>query len=118
MLEIEKLCALLEKRGIEYTKTSYEVHWSDKNDHFCRAFQHPGNHRMYFVASVFTAEKAVDFTLGREGCIMYACDGGFANTNLPVWQCSCGAFATQYTDMTTFYKPRYCPNCGRAVVDD
>lgn len=26
-----------------------------------------------------------------------------------------GAFMTQYADATTYHKPNYCPNCGKAV---
>lgn len=33
----------------------------------------------------------------------------------PVWRCDCGAFMTQYIDVTTYHKPRFCPKCGEAM---
>ena len=118
MLDIERLCTLLDERGVEYKYLDYEVIWESEFGCRCMAFRRYLNNNVDLSIAAVTPNEAVNLTLGREGCIMYACDGGFANTNLPVWQCSCGAFTTQYTDMTTFHKPRYCPNCGRAVVDD
>lgn len=29
----------------------------------------------------------------------------------------CGAMITGYSDATTFYAPRFCPNCGARVTD-
>ncbi len=53
--------------------------------------------------------------LGSGTCKMHDCDGSFSAVNRPVWRCDCGAFTTQYTDATTYHKPRFCPNCGRRV---
>lgn len=48
-------------------------------------------------------------------CELHDCEGSFSAVNKPVYRCDCGAFMTQYTDATTYHKPRYCPNCGRKV---
>lgn len=45
-------------------------------------------------------------------CKLHDCEGSFSAVNKPVWRCDCGAFMTQYTDATTYHKPRFCPNCG------
>ena len=69
--------------------------------------------------SYFTREQAIEAwnTLADERgeCELHGCEGGFSAVNRPVWRCDCGAFVTQYTDATTYHKPRYCPNCGKAV---
>ena len=56
--------------------------------------------------------------LGSGTCELHDCDGSFSAVNRPVWRCDYGAFMTQYTDATTYHKPRFCPNCGRRVVDE
>lgn len=53
--------------------------------------------------------------LGSGTCELHDCEGSFSPVNRPVWRCDCGAFMTQYTDATTYHKPRFCPNCGKAV---
>jgi len=54
----------------------------------------------------------------RGTCLLHDCDGSFSSVSRPVWRCDCGAFMTQYTDATTYHKPRFCPNCGRKRVDE
>lgn len=54
-------------------------------------------------------------SLGSGTCELHDCDGSFSVVNRPVWRCDCGAFVTQYTDASTYHKPRFCPNCGKAV---
>lgn len=61
-------------------------------------------------------EQAIAITLGRGECELHECEGSFSALNRPVWRCDCGAFMTQYTDATTYHKPRFCPNCGRKAV--
>ena len=50
-------------------------------------------------------------------CELHDCEGSFSAVNRPVWRCDCGAFMTQYTDATTYHKPRFCPNCGRKAME-
>ena len=61
--------------------------------------------------------QAIAATLGPGTCRLHDCGGSFSAVNRPVWRCDCGAFMTQYTDATTYHKPRFCPNCGRKVVE-
>ncbi|MBR1828117.1 MAG: hypothetical protein IJ781_01210 [Atopobiaceae bacterium] len=67
-----------------------------------------------------TPDEAIEriATLGRGTCKIHDCEGSFSAVNRPVWRCDCGAFMTQYTDATTYHKPRFCPNCGRKVVSE
>ena len=65
------------------------------------------------LRKVWLTERA---TLGRGECELHDCEGSFSALNRPVWRCDCGAFMTQYTDATTYHKPRFCPNCGRKAV--
>lgn len=50
-------------------------------------------------------------------CELHGCEGRISTASRPVWLCDCGAFMAEYTDATTYRKPRYCPNCGRKVVE-
>ena len=59
--------------------------------------------------------QSIAATLGVGTCELHDCEGSFSAVNKPVWRCDCGAFMTQYTDATTYHKPRFCPNCGRKV---
>lgn len=67
-----------------------------------------------------TPDEAIEriATLGLRTCKIHDCEGSFSAVNRPVWRCDCGAFMTQYTDATTYYKPRFCPNCGAKVVSE
>ena len=67
-------------------------------------------------STILTPAQAIAATVGRGMCWLHDCDGSFSSVNRPVWRCDCGAFMTQYTDATTYHKPRYCPNCGRRCV--
>lgn len=67
---------------------------------------------------IATPEQAISATLGPGTCELHDCEGIFSVTRRPIWRCDCGAFMTQYTDATTYHKPRFCPNCGRKVVDE
>ena len=91
----------------------------------------PLTKRVYVVTSyvdegdgLFTAREKHDVTeqfdalaaIPRGECGLHDCEGSFSALNRPVWRCDCGAFMTQYTDATTYHKPRFCPNCGRKAV--
>lgn len=54
----------------------------------------------------------------RGECEMRSCNGSFCSASRPVYICDCGAFCTDYTDASEYHKPRYCPNCGRKVVNE
>ena len=115
MTATEELRRGLDERGVKWTYGYGTV--SYKSDgHWCNAWEY-GNGMMCVSMGFFTPEQAIAATLGRGTCKIHDCEGSFSAVNRPVWRCDCGAFMTQYTDATTYHKPRYCPNCGRKVVD-
>lgn len=112
----ERLRELLDERGVE---------WADQFGPFpVTAYK---THYVVWIAKEYTdgllsietrpvtPEQAIAATLGGGECKLHECEGSFSATNRPVWRCDCGAFMTQYTDATTYHKPRFCPNCGRKV---
>ena len=74
-----------------------------------------GGSRLFIERDWQAIADALNATLGRGTCELHDCEGSFSAVGKPVWRCDCGAFMTQYTDATTYHKPRYCPNCGREV---
>lgn len=128
MSATERLRELLDERGIE---------WSDRSLHPDRQYITDWSYGGFLIAAVeshdgklellsdyhclITPEQVIEVTLGRgdvrdEAFFMrlsngFECDGS-------VWRCcKCGAFFTNYTDLTDYHKPRFCPNCGAKVVD-
>lgn len=116
MTATERLRALLDERGVEWKCHGYENHtwWGDWFAETRPSF----NGLFVKVEAVLTPEQAIAATLGRGTCRLHDCGGSFSAVNRPVWRCDCGAFMTQYTDATTYHKPRFCPNCGKRVEVD
>lgn len=75
-------------------------------------------HGSYVVARTEAEAIAAWNTRADRTCELHDCEGSFSAVNKPVWRCDCGAFMTQYTDATTYHKPRYCPNCGAKVMGE
>ena len=123
----ERLRELLDERGVEWHDTKI-------GKGFITVYEHDGitwiatehsSGRLSVKGCVkptqghydgMTPEQAIAATLGPGTCKIHDCEGSFSAVNRPVWRCDCGAFMTQYTDATTYHKPRFCPNCGRKVV--
>ena len=74
-----------------------------------------GNTREFYNGAYGEIADELNSRAGRT-CELHDCEGSFSAVNKPVWRCDCGAFMTQYTDATTYHKPRFCPNCGRKVI--
>lgn len=91
--------------GDDMTITAHEVYENDELEEWFDLEFH----------EYFTLKQVIAATLGGGECKLHECEGSFSATNRPVWRCDCGAFMTQYTDATTYHKPRFCPNCGRKV---
>lgn len=77
-----------------------------------------GNIREFYNGAYAEIADELNATLGGGECKLHDCDSSFSALNRPVWRCDCGAFTTQYTDATTYHKPRFCPNCGAKVVGE
>lgn len=108
---------LLDERGVEHEGGERSMRWRDRYGIMMQAFPLANGELGMGVWSC-TPEQAIAATLEPGTCWLHDCDGSFSSVNRPVWRCDCGAFMTQYTDATTYHKPRFCPNCGRKVVDE
>ena len=119
MTATDELRKLLDERGVEWWPMhDDEAGYRDDRDteflvYGCKHVAHEWGCRLQ--VDMLTPEQAIAATLGRGECKLRDCEGSFSAVNRPVWLCDCGAFVTQYTDATTYHKPRFCPNCGRSV---
>ena len=96
MSEIDGLKALLDGRGEPYVVNDFGVTWQYHSDPHTATESMDGT----LIVTGLTPEQAVDATLGRGECHV-----------APFGTCSeCGA------QLDGIYE-RYCPNCGRKVVD-
>ena len=124
MTATERMCALLDERGVEY-ETYHDaaltevdaVFWQDRNGQPCSAICNADDipRRMLSVQCVISPEQAVDATLGRGTCRMELTDlRGPAYTD--VYVCSeCGGEVMVGTVMGVSDVPKWCPWCGRKV---
>jgi len=144
MSATDELKALLDERNVEYKDRDrfgqHVFHWGEPLHGAMFTVSLSGEWTELVVENP-TPQQAVEATLGcgeyqechateqnykrckystdrgwcDDECKLHDCEGSFSAVNKPVWRCDCGAFMTQYTDATTYHKPRYCPNCGRKV---
>nr|AHF24260.1 hypothetical protein [uncultured bacterium Contig1770] len=140
MSATDRLRELLDERGVEWKEHRHtlagsmaiqrETLWSKPIDntngrpiphiYHCRATE-MGDGRLFLEAQSVTPEQAIEATIGggdvRDEVHIARLSNGF-QCDGSVWRCcKCGAFFTNYTDLTTHHKPRFCPNCGAKVVE-
>ena len=104
MTPTDELRKLLDERGVEYTDREsfgkHVFHWGEPVVN--GAMFTDGGEWTELVVENATPQQAIDATLGRGEC---------HNVSKPSYTCSeCG-----WTTM--MLKPRFCPGCGRKVVD-
>jgi len=124
----ERLRALLDERGVEWRRTP---HYSSESQDNETVFEGNGiewyandhlNGRLGLRAVRYevTPEQAIDATLGRGTCHDLAETPDYRyKTQFECSECgyeysSVGGFGCDYGDEPDF---RYCPNCGRRVVE-
>ena len=107
----------LTERGVKWWPMRNNGYYEDRDTVFVANGKKHTAHEWGDGLAVYnlTPEQAIAATLGSGTCELHDCDGSFSPVNRPVWRCDCGAFMTQYTDATTYHKPRFSPNCGKAV---
>ena len=115
----ERLRALLDERGVEHVDAedghTQHTWWSD-GDHEIAASNSGERLAVYNL----TPEQAIDATLGRGTCRDLAETPDYRyKTQFECSECgyeysSVGGFGCDYGDEPDF---RYCPNCGRRVVE-
>lgn len=107
MTATDELRRLLDERGVEYDGKTYEgaTFWNDDTN---IAVASEGYGGKLWVSQSLTPAQAVEATLGRGTC--HECAG-----MEDVFECSeCGM---RYEGWALKRWARYCPNCGRKVVD-
>jgi hypothetical protein len=123
MTATDELRRMLDERGVErYDGTENTLWGYEDYNEFTGIYRFSADETRdgYMQVRLWhaTPEQAIAATLGRRTCKLHDCEGSFSAVNRPVWRCDCGAFMTQYTDATTYHKPRFCPNCGRRVMNE
>ena len=123
MTATEKLRQLLDERGVEYdvddtqvdgNGTMYRVTYVKEGYGRTWVYEEPPDCALLVSYNHdLGAEDAIDATLGRGTCSISPWkverDTGFFDC----MECDCGYVA----DVSDWAKWRYCPNCGRKVVD-
>lgn len=129
MIATDELRRLLDDRGVEWdelqsSERGYRItRWKDELGRYVSALDSGGT--KYFLDFYWgpTPQQAVDATLGCGTCM----DEGSGTVAFKCSECGCwtaydedwstGIYAWE-GDMMKSVFPRYCPNCGRAVVKE
>lgn len=107
MSATDELRRLLDERGVEYRWDNGTATWY-VNGVMYNAWAYD-NERLTMSVCHLTPEQAVEATLGRGTCRNLS-------KYINVFECSCCWWTYDFiTD--PYLGPRYCPNCGRRVVD-
>lgn len=126
---IQVLRRILDERGVEYTANERDTQWWPKDNPagvLAETSRYPrGTLDVYGL----TPEQAIAATLGSSSCTNDCTNSERTNGTCQVdttenWlpaeryhRCKrCGAFFA-VLDASSDIPPRYCPNCGRKVVD-
>lgn len=117
MSAIDELCRMLDERGVEYEGGERSLRWRDRYGIMMQAFPLANGELGMGVWSC-TPEQAVEATLGRGTCHDI---GTFKSWGL--FTCSnCSVVfplnaIREAPSVGKVLPPRFCPNCGRKVVD-
>ena len=121
---IERLRELLDERGVKHVGNGGMTRWTNENGCVCRAHTRPGHLSVDVAIMDASPEQAIAATLGRGTCHDAS---GFNENGEQVFNCdACGCVLSLYdrdgtNTMCTHYiydYPRFCPACGRKVVDE
>lgn len=115
---IERLCELLDERGVEYGWDSNSIYWDGNNGVPWTADLYFGSNLSLFSPRC-TPEQVIEATLGRGTCHPIVSDNLNESEGMgDAWaDCSeCGHLLFVLTDPNS-KPPNYCPNCGRKVVN-
>ena len=109
----ERLRALLDERGVEWWEEDGHTLWYGESLHHAASafssFMFGENERVHLNAMV-TPEQAVAATLGPWTC---------RDVGRYAFVCSeCGWASDEPHHILGGFWPKYCPNCGREVVND
>lgn len=109
----ERLRALLDERGVEYrvSATGYSIDIGPN----MTAYANRTDTTLDVSLRGFTPAQAIDATLGRGTChAVFEVDAMSEDERIGEYVCSeCGETFGDGRDQL----PRYCPNCGKQVVE-
>ena len=114
----DRLRRLLDERGVEWTYQDGTVRWrGERHPYRFGAWLGINNEVLTVSAVKVTPEQAVEATLGRGTCRMTLVElRGPAYTD--TYECDgCGHQTMVNTVMGESEPPRFCPECGRQVVE-
>ena len=111
MTATDELRRLLDERGVEWVAIGTDTCWTGADGYPMGAWETTNGTHMR-VADL-TPEQAIEATLGRGEC------RNKARRPQTFWcdQCDCAAEGWVDVGGTLINGFRYCPNCGRKVVD-
>lgn len=117
MTATDELRALLDARGVKW---DYGISGSDTT-----TFRASGIDLTFtpmrdglVCSTVLKPAQAVEATLGRGTCHMTLRDDMRGHAYQDVYECSeCGEQVIRETYMGESERPKFCPNCGREVVE-
>ena len=116
MTATDELRRMLDERGVEWDGESYEsvTFWNEETNLAVASDDRDGK---LWMSLRVTPAQAIEATLGRGTCEVEIGTGQQRGW----WVCqSCGDLFDSGSALACKkkQKPRYCPNCGRKVVDD
>ena len=114
MTATDDLRRLLDERGVEWEEVDgHTLWWGESDHHQASAFSSIlfGESERVHLNAMVTPQQAIDATLGRGTCRNIDPLRDFEDNE--EFTCSeCG-----YSNGYELGVPRYCPNCGRRVVE-
>lgn len=118
MSATEELRALLDARGVEWSSIGGDTAWFDSRGWTVEAVADDVDGTMLYVTALMTPTQAVEATLGRGTCHMTLRDDMRGHAYQDVYECSeCGEQVVRETYMGESEQPKFCPSCGREVVE-
>ena len=115
MTATDELRRLLDERGVEYDGETYEgvTFWNEDTN---KAIASGDYGEKLWVSQCLTPEQAVEATLGSGECTVVSkllIEGEYVPSSYYEFEMECG----EGFKWDESIPPRFCPNCGRKVVD-
>lgn len=113
MSAIDELCRMLDERGVEYEGGERSLRWRDRYGIMMQAFPLANGELGMGVWSC-TPEQAIAATLGAGTC--HLIDTQFPTGDDSYFK-TCSGCGFWIYNRYNWEKTRFCPHCGRKVVD-
>ena len=121
MSATERLRGLLDEHNIEWwSNDGHEpdhTEWVTDSAVFASRMSINGRLAIKTIR-VMTPEQAIEETMGRDTCHMMLTELRSGSAYQDIYECSeCGEQVVRHTIMGESKPPKYCPECGRIVVE-